>query len=107
MNDEEPVPPEESKDQLNNSYLETIDEEPSDEDNFSVHSCEINNKVEVGIQTNEAHFRNVVRTPMYQQQRQEKIESTDWALSPIFDEILFAKEKKTIGGRKLMNSIGT
>lgn len=35
------------------------------------------------------------------------MESTDWALSPIFDDIEFAKEKKTIGGRKLMTSIGT
>ena len=57
--------PEESKEQLNNSYLETIDEEPSDEDNFWVHSCEAINRVTVGIQTNEAHFRNVVRTPLY------------------------------------------
>ena len=28
-------------------------------------------------------------------------------MSPIFDDIAFAKEKKTIGGRKLMASIGT
>ena len=88
--------------------LSTILEEPSDEDNFSVHSFEgAVGKVTVGIQTNEAHFRNVVKTEEYQKKRQARIESTDWALSPIFDDIAFAKEKKTIGGRKLMTSIGT
>ena len=61
----------------------------------------------MGIQTNEAHFRNVTKTDEYQKRRQERIESTDWALSPLFDEIAFAKEKKTIGGRKLVTSIGT
>lgn len=35
------------------------------------------------------------------------MESLDWTFSPIFDEIHFAKEKKTIGGRKLMTSIAT
>ena len=88
-------------------YLETIEEEPSDEDNFSTHSNEANNKVTVGIQTNEAHFRNVGRTDTFKKAMQEKMESIDWSLSPIFDEIQFAKEKKTIGGRKLMASIGT
>ena len=40
-----------------------LDYEASDEDNFSVHSCEgAINKVTVGIQTNEAHFRKVERT---------------------------------------------
>ena len=46
-----------------------IEEEPSDEDNFSVHSCEANNKVEVGIQTNEAHFRNVEKTEEFKRKR--------------------------------------
>ena len=61
----------------------------------------------MGIQTNEAHFRNVTKTDEYDRKRQERIESTDWALSPLFDDIVFAKEKKTIGGRKLVTSIGT
>lgn len=53
-------PDEESKE---DKHLATINEEQSDEDNFSVHSCEdAVNKVTVGIQTNEAHFRNVERT---------------------------------------------
>ncbi len=95
-------PEEESK------ALTVIQEEQSDEDNFSVHPCEgVINKVTVGIQTNEAHFRNVERSKEYEKKRQEKLESIDWALSPIFDEIHFAKEKKTIGGRKLMTSIAT
>lgn len=73
-----------------------------------MHSCEgVVGKVTVGIQTNEAHFRNVVKTEEYQRRRQERIESTDWALSPIFDDIAFAKEKTSIGGRRLMTSIGT
>ena len=33
--------------------------------------------------------------------------SIDWSLSPIFDEIHFAKEKKTIGGRKLMTTMSS
>ena len=72
-----------------------------------MHSCEAVNKVTVGIQTNEAHFRKVVRTEEFARLQQEKMESTDWALSPIFDEIAFAKEKKSIGGRKIMTSIAT
>ena len=35
------------------------------------------------------------------------MESLDWAFSPIFDEIHFAKEKKSIGGRKIMTSKAT
>ena len=65
--------PEESKEeskQYDSLPLPVIDEEPSDEDNFSVHSCEgTNNKVTVGIQTNEAHFRNVERTAEFQRKR--------------------------------------
>ena len=103
------VEPEETKEESKQvQQLSTILEEPSDEDNFSVHSFEgAVGKVTVGIQTNEAHFRNVVKTEEYQKKRQARIESTDWALSPIFDDIAFAKEKKSIGGRKLMTSIGT
>ena len=47
------------------------------------------------------------RTEDFQRRKQEKMESTDWALSSLFDDIAFAKEKKTIGGRKLVSSIGT
>jgi hypothetical protein len=61
----------------------------------------------VGIQTNEAHFRKVTQTEEFLQTKREKMESLDWTFSPIFDEIHFAKEKKTIGGRKLMTSIAT
>ena len=65
--------PEESKEeskQYDSLPLPVIDEEPSDEDNFSVHSCEgTNNKVTVGLQTNEAHFRNVERTAEFQRKR--------------------------------------
>ena len=89
-------PEEESKEHL----LATV-EEASDEDNFSVHSCDGTlNRVTVGIQTNEAHFRRIERTAEFARRRQERLESTDWALSPIFDEIVFAKEKRSIGGRK-------
>ena len=35
------------------------------------------------------------------------MESLDWAFSPIFDEIHFAKEKKSIGGRKILTSKAT
>lgn len=87
--------------------MTTIEEEASDEDNFSEHSCEMVNKVTVGIQTNEAHFRNVARTEEFARKKNERMESLDWALSPLFDEIEFAKEKKTIGGRKMVSSIGT
>ena len=96
---------EESKEE--SKALSVIDEEPSDEDNFSVHSCEAVNKVTVGIQTNEAHFRKVEKTEAFAKRRRERLESTDWPLSPIFDEIAFAKEKRSIGGRKLTTSIGT
>ena len=65
------------------------------------------NKCDVGIQTNEAHFRKVEKTEEFARKKQERLESTDWALSSLFDDIAFAKEKKTIGGRKLVNSIGT
>lgn len=48
-----------------------LDNEPSDDDNFSVHSCEgAINKVTVGIQTNEAHFRKVTRTAEFARMRQ-------------------------------------
>ena len=98
-------PEEESKEQQR--HLDVIQEEPSDEENFSVHSCEAVNKVTVGIQTNDAHFRNIERTEAFQKRKQERMDSVDWALSPLFDEIQFAKEKKSIGGRKLATSIGT
>ena len=99
---------EESKQEQPPQQLSTILEEASDDDNFSVHSCEgAVGKVTVGIQTNEAHFRKITKTDEYQKRRQTRMESTDWALSPIFDDIAFAKEKKSIGGRKLMTSIGT
>ena len=74
----------------------------SDDDNFSVHSAEMPNKVTVGIQTSEIHFKKVEKTQEFQLKQKEKIESTDWALSSLFDDISFAKQKKTIGGRKLM-----
>ena len=38
------------------------DEEVSDDDNFSVHSAGVANKVTVGIQTSEQHFRKVEKT---------------------------------------------
>ena len=83
--------------------LAAIDEEPSDEDNFSLHSVEgAVNKVTVGIQTNDAHFRKIEKTAEFLRKRQQRLESTDWALSPIFDDIHFAKQKKTIGGRKIV-----
>mmetsp|Transcript_28915 Transcript_28915/g.38549 ORF Transcript_28915/g.38549 Transcript_28915/m.38549 type:complete len:82 (+) Transcript_28915:1613-1858(+) len=65
------------------------------------------NKVTVGIQTNDAHFRKIERTAEFERKKQEKMESTDWALSPLFDDIHFAKEKRTIGGRKLMTPAST
>ena len=74
----------------------------SDDDNFSVHSASAPNKVTVGIQTSEQHFRKVEKTQEFLQKQQERIESTDWALSSLFDDISFAKQKKTIGGRKLL-----
>ena len=100
-------PEEESKIEETKQALSTIGEEPSDEDNFSVHSNDAMNKCDVGIQTNEAHFRKVEKTEEFARKKQERLESTDWALSSLFDDIAFAKEKKTIGGRKLVNSIGT
>ena len=64
------VPEEEIKEEEETKEgLFVIEEEPSDEDNFSVHSCEANNKVEVGIQTNEAHFRNVEKTDEFKRKR--------------------------------------
>ena len=58
---EEEIKIEESKILL--SPLPVIEEEPSDEDNFSIHSFDAKpNKVTVGIQTNDAHFRNIERT---------------------------------------------
>ena len=64
-------PPEEEvkEEEETKEGLFVIEEEPSDEDNFSVHSCEANNKVEVGIQTNEAHFRNVEKTEEFKRKR--------------------------------------
>lgn len=78
------------------------DEAISDDDNFSVHSASAPNKVTVGIQTSEQHFRKVEKTQEFLRKQQERMESTDWALSSLFDDISFAKQKKTIGGRKLL-----
>ena len=42
-------------------------DEPSDDDNFSVHSFEgANNRLTVGIQTNEAHFRRITSSEEFE-----------------------------------------
>ena len=71
MNIQCDMPEEENKEEEEETKegLFVIEEEPSDEDNFSVHSCEANNKVEVGIQTNEAHFRNVEKTEEFKRRK--------------------------------------
>jgi len=98
-------PVEESKEEV---YRRLAVDEESDEDNFSVTVCQGTvNRVDVGIQTNEAHFRKVERSEEFARRQQERLESMDWALSPIFDDIAFAKEKKTIGGRKVMHSLAS
>ena len=87
--------------------LSVIDEEVSDDDNFSFHEGYAPNKVTVGIQTSEIHFRKVGKSSAFQKAQKERQESTDWTLSPLYDDIQFTKSKKTIGGRKLTASTGT
>ena len=64
----------------------------SDDDKFSVHSePAMKNRQTIGLQTSVQHFKKIEQTIEYQQRQQAKRESTDWALSPIFDEVSFAK----------------
>lgn len=73
-----------------------------EDDNFSQHA-EPNNQVSVGIQTSNQHFGKMEKTLEYKRKEQERIESIDWALSGMFNEITTAKSKTTIGGRKISN----
>ena len=45
--------------------LSVIDEEVSDDDNFSFHEGYAPNKVTVGIQTSEIHFRKVGKSSAF------------------------------------------
>ena len=82
-----------------------FEEYKSDDDNFSIHSASTPNRMIFGIQTSEKHFNKIKKTPEFQLQKQQRIESIDWALSSLFDDISFAKQNKSIRSRKTANYV--
>ena len=57
------------------------------------------NKVSIGLQTNALHFTEIENSVEFQLLMQERMDSQDWALSCLYDDVAFAKVKHQLRQR--------